>query len=83
VIGKALIEAAQQRDVDGGWDTVLPMRIQQHAQQLPVQVVHHFVFFTQTRGARIVRYQRLVRAIAQSDRHFAQLGEARADFQRK
>jgi hypothetical protein len=46
VIGKALIEAAQQRDVDGGgWDTVLPMRIQQHAQQLPVQVVHHFVFF--------------------------------------
>src|SRR5215217_1646889 len=25
VIGKALIEAAQQRDVDGGWDTVLPM----------------------------------------------------------
>jgi len=36
VIGKALMEAAQQRDVDGGWDTVLPMRIQQHAQQLPV-----------------------------------------------
>ena len=83
VIGKALIEAAQQRDVDGGWDTVLAMRSQQHAQQLPVQVVHHFVFFTQTRGARIVRYQRLVRVIAHSDRHFAHLGEAHADFRGK
>jgi hypothetical protein len=81
VIGKALLEAAQQRDVDGGWDTVLPMRIQQHAQQLLVQVVHRVVFFTQTRGARIVRYP--VRPIAHSDRHFAHLGEARADFRGK
>lgn len=39
VVGESLIEAAEQRGVDGGGHAVLPLGIHQQADQAPVQLV--------------------------------------------
>lgn len=50
VVGKALVESAQQRHVDGGRHSVLPFAVHQHGEQMPVQVVHRVVFFADLGG---------------------------------
>lgn len=60
VVGKALVESAQQRHVDGGRHSVLPFAVHQHGEQMPVQVVHRVVFFADLGGLfRVVRQRPL------------------------
>ena len=50
VVGEALVEAAEQRDVDSRGDPVLLLAIQQRGEQLPVQLVHRVVLFAYASG---------------------------------
>ena len=43
VVGVALVVARQQREVDGGGHAVVPRRVHEHAEHVPVQAVHGVV----------------------------------------
>ena len=43
MIGVALVEAADQRDVDGRADAVGPASIEEHDEQVAMQIVHGVV----------------------------------------
>ena len=53
VIGEALVEPAEQRHIDGCGDTVLPLLVHHHAEQVAVQIIHRVVVLADL--SRLVR----------------------------
>lgn len=81
VVGKALVESAQQRHVDGGRHSVLPFAVHQHGEQMPVQVVHRVVFFADLGGLfRVVRQHDLLGTVAQFDCNSSHFGKITVDL---
>ena len=67
VVGEALVEAAEQRDIDSRGDPVGPLAIHQLGEQLPVQLIHRVVLFAYASGlAWIAGYQHFLRTFANS-----------------
>ena len=81
VVGEALVEAAQQGDIDGSSDAVFPFVVHEHCEQVPVKVIHRVVISSDLGGLlRICRQQCRLGAVAQIDCQSAHFSEVAVDF---
>ncbi|CFS32473.1 Uncharacterised protein [Mycobacterium tuberculosis] len=84
MVGEALKETTQQRRFHTDANAVPPFSIYQHAQQMPMQVIHRVVTIVQLRGfLRVTVHQHLSCTVTQRDCHLRHVGEAVANFLRK